>query len=72
METETLEREALQERLRGLEEEYEKGQRMLREAELQRAQLEQTVVRIEGAMAVLRELLDGSPNGAVTVESDGA
>ena len=71
MAAETVAREELRDRLATLEEEYEKGQRMLRENELQRVQLEQTVVRIEGAMAVLRELLDGSENGSVTVEAIG-
>jgi hypothetical protein len=71
MDTETITREELRERLRTLEEEYDKGQRMLRENELQRVQLEQTVVRIDGAMAVLRELLDGSTNGRVTADPTG-
>ena len=50
-------RDKLEARLAALGEEYDKGQTMLREAELQRAQLEQTLIRIDGAMQVLRELL---------------
>jgi hypothetical protein len=56
-------RERLQARLAELGEELERGQAMLRENELQRAQLEQSVMRIDGAMQVLRELLaeEGGP-----------
>jgi predicted nuclease with TOPRIM domain len=63
---ETVAREDLETRLRSLEEEFDKGQKMLRDVELQRVQLEQTLVRIEGAMTVLRELLEPSRNGAGT------
>jgi hypothetical protein len=62
MNVETVAKTELEERLRSLEEEYEMGQRMLREAELQRIHLEQTLVRIDGAMTLLRELL-GTENG---------
>jgi predicted nuclease with TOPRIM domain len=54
-------KEQLQERLAQLEQEYEKGQTVLRKAELERMQLEQTLIRIEGAMTVLRELLGETP-----------
>jgi hypothetical protein len=55
-------REQLEARLAVLTEELEKGQTMLREAELRRAELEQTLIRIDGARQVLLELL--SANGS--------
>jgi hypothetical protein len=58
---EAIVREQLEARLAVLTEEFEKGQTMLREAELRRAELEQTLVRIDGARQVLLELL--SENG---------
>lgn len=57
-------KEQLQERLTQLEQEYEKGQTVLRKAENERLQLEQTLIRIEGAMTVLRELLGEAPASA--------
>ena len=57
-------KEQLQERLAQLEREYETGQTVLRKAELERMQLEQTLIRIEGAMTVLRELLGESSAAA--------
>ena len=49
--------EQMEARLASLKEEFEKGQGMLRDAELQRAQLAETLVRISGAIQVLEELL---------------
>ena len=50
-------REQLEVRLKELEGEFEKGQSMLREAERQRAELEATLLRIDGAITALRELI---------------
>lgn len=50
-------REALEVRLKGLEEEFEKGRTMLQEAERQRMDLEATMLRIDGAITALREIL---------------
>lgn len=47
----------LEKRLDDLKAEYEAGQKMLAEFDAKRANLTQTLLRIEGAMAVLRELL---------------
>lgn len=48
-------------KLKSLETEYETGQKMLAELDHKRAQLTQTLLRIEGAMQALRELLEGAP-----------
>lgn len=50
-------KDAIQQRLATLREEHEAGQKMLAELDAKRAQLIQTMLRIEGAMQVLRELL---------------
>jgi septal ring factor EnvC (AmiA/AmiB activator) len=52
-------------RLATLQSEHEAGTRMLAELEAKRQSLSATLLRIEGAMAVLRELLDapGAPPG---------
>ena len=47
-------------KLKSLESEYEAAQRMLAELETKRARLTQTMLRIEGAILVLRELLAGA------------
>ncbi len=59
-------REKLEERLKGLQEEFAKGQSMLQEAERQRVELEATMLRIDGAITALREALaeDAASNGA--------
>lgn len=58
-------REQLEARLKALEEEFEKGRTMLQEAERQRLELEATMLRIDGAIAAFREVLqeEGAPNG---------
>lgn len=48
---------ALEQRLNTLKSEYESGQKMLAELDAKRNQLTTTLVRIEGAMQVLQELL---------------
>ncbi len=47
----------LEERLKQLQSEYEAGQKLLADLEAKRAQLTQTLLRIEGAMQVIREIL---------------
>jgi hypothetical protein len=64
MDTEAIVKSDLEGRLRALRDEYDKGQRMLRDLELQRAQLEPTLIRIEGAMTLLQELLGAENGGA--------
>lgn len=50
-------RAQLEQRLQELRAEFESGQRMLVELEQKRANLEQTMLRISGAIQVLEELL---------------
>ena len=52
----------LRARLEELQAEYQKGQEELRRLEAQQAQLQQTMLRISGAIQVLNELL-ASPQG---------
>jgi predicted nuclease with TOPRIM domain len=52
---------SLQNRLNTLKSEYESGQRLLAELEARRAQLTQTMLRIEGAMQLLNEVLEQEP-----------
>ncbi|WP_309897330.1 hypothetical protein [Archangium sp.] len=49
-------KEVLERRLDTLKAEYEAGQKMLAELDAKRAQLTQTLLRIEGAMQVIQEL----------------
>ncbi len=44
------------ERLKALESEYEAGQKMLAELDARRSNLTSTLLRIDGAIAVLKEL----------------
>jgi hypothetical protein len=50
-------KEKLDQRLQTLMSEYEAGQKMLAELDSKRANLTQTLLRIEGAIQMLRELL---------------
>jgi hypothetical protein len=50
-------RRRLEQRLQELKAEFETGQKMLAELEQKRANLEQTILRISGAIQVLEELL---------------
>jgi hypothetical protein len=50
-------RARLEQRLQELKSEFEAGQKMLAELEQKRAHLEQTLLRISGAIQVLQELL---------------
>lgn len=49
--------EDIQNRLTALRDEYEKGRERLRELQRQQSQVEETLLRIEGAMTVLQEFL---------------
>jgi len=51
----------LQLRLENLKKEFEIGQTRLRELETQQANLQQTLLRISGAIQVLEELLSAEP-----------
>jgi hypothetical protein len=68
----------VQQRLEELRSEFEAGQRMLAELDARRAELQQTLLRIGGAVQVLEELLDTSGaageqagNGASPPPADG-
>ena len=47
----------LQQRLEQLREEYTKGQQMLADLQQQQAELQETLIRISGAIQVLEELI---------------
>ena len=51
-------REQLQQRLEALRAEFEKGQARLREVQRQESQVQETLLRISGAIQVLTELLE--------------
>jgi predicted nuclease with TOPRIM domain len=57
-------REQLEKRVTELEAEYRAGQEMLTELEARRANLQQTLLRIGGAIQVLNELLEEGPDTA--------
>lgn len=63
-------KEQLIERLKALQSEYESGQKMLAELDARRASLTTALLRIEGAIQVLRELtgeadaVGAGPNGS--------
>lgn len=52
-------RDQLEARLDALRREYEEGQKMLTDLDAKRDQLTRTMLRIEGAIQVLRETLEG-------------
>jgi hypothetical protein len=60
-------REQMEKRVEELDTEYRSGQEMLAEVEARRAELQQTLLRISGALQVQRELLDAPPE---TVHGD--
>ena len=55
-------REQLQARLAELEQEFEIGEQQLRDIDLQQARLREALLRISGAIQVLREIIE-SPTG---------
>lgn len=52
-----IERQQLQDRLESLQKEFEIGQGRLKELEKEEAYIRETLLRIAGAMQVLKELL---------------
>jgi predicted nuclease with TOPRIM domain len=56
-------REQMQARLEELKKELETGQAELQKVEMQRTYLRETVLRIDGAVQVLEELLARQPQG---------
>lgn len=69
-------KEKLEERLQELRMEFESGQKMLADLDAQRNNVQQTVLRISGAIQVLEELLGSeeskSGNGAEAGSLPGA
>jgi len=59
------------ERLKLLEEEYRKGQQMLAELDEKRADVRDTLLRISGAIQVLRELSAGDSQPAKVLAMSG-
>jgi len=55
-------REQIQARLEELKKEWETGQAELQKVEMQRSYLRETVLRIDGAVQVLEELLTDGPH----------
>jgi hypothetical protein len=62
-------KEQLEQRLKQLKAEFETGQKMLAELAEKRANLEQTMLRISGAIQVLEELLAADQVAVNGVES---
>jgi hypothetical protein len=65
-------REQIEERLAALRQEYEAGGRMLADLEARRVELQQTLLRIGGAVQVLEELLGSDEPAARTSGGDPA
>jgi len=65
-------REQLEQRVRELKAEQHKGHQMLAELEGREAELRQTLLRINGAIQVLEEMLGvpAAPNGTLPVTED--
>ncbi|AKQ66602.1 hypothetical protein A176_003514 [Myxococcus hansupus] len=63
-------KDAIEQRLGALQAEYEAGQKMLAEMDAKRSQLTTTLLRIEGAMQVLREMLAPERLATDTVTND--
>ena len=60
-------REQIEQRLAELRSEHETGARMLAELEVRQAQLQQTLLRIGGAVQVMEELIATEPAETPTV-----
>ena len=58
-------KDQIRERLAQLQSERDAGEKMLAEIDAKRQNLTATLLRIDGAMQVLRELLDNEKNGAI-------
>jgi hypothetical protein len=61
-------KETIEQRLAALQAEHEAGQKMLAELDAKRMQLVQTMLRIEGAAQVLKELLQGEQPAATVTD----
>ncbi|MEZ4447988.1 MAG: hypothetical protein R3B09_00830 [Nannocystaceae bacterium] len=59
------------ERLESLQREYESGQKLLAELDARRQTLTSTLLRIEGAMTVLRELMADESGDGLSVDHPG-
>jgi hypothetical protein len=57
-------RDQMAQRLEELKHEYEAGQKMLADLEQKKMNLEQTMLRISGAIQVLEEMLAADPSAA--------
>jgi prefoldin subunit 5 len=57
-------RDQMEQRLEELKKEYEAGQKMLADLEQKKMNLEQTMLRISGAIQVLEEMLVADPSVA--------
>jgi hypothetical protein len=62
--------EQIEKRLLALEEEYQNGRRMLAELEAKELALRSSLLRISGAIQVLREFLPQDPSQAVPVNGE--
>lgn len=61
-------RAQMEQRLAALQSEHDAGQKMLADLDAKRAALAQTLLRIEGAVQVLRELLAQGAQGAQSAQ----
>ena len=59
-------KEQLETRLNELKTEFQAGQKMLAELQAKQADLQQTLLRISGAMQVLEEVLGGTPQASAS------
>ena len=57
-------RNELRTRLESLRADFEKGHARLRDLQMQQSQLQEKLLRIEGAIVILEELLSREPEGA--------
>jgi ABC-type transporter Mla subunit MlaD len=57
-------REQLEQRLRDLRSEFESGQKLLAELNTRRQNVEETLLRISGAIQVIEEMLTGQTQAA--------
>ena len=65
-------KEQLEQRLQQLQQEYESGQTMLADLQAKQADLQQTLLRISGAMQVLQELLEAEDGDEIEPHVNGA
>jgi hypothetical protein len=64
-----MQEQQITQRLQQLRSEYESGQKMLQDLQARQAELEQTLLRISGAIQVLEELLRADEKD-INTESD--